>query len=114
MHELAITESLVKVALAKADEVGAGRIKKISLKIGKLTGYVPEAVEMNFRMITPGTIAEDAVLDIEWVPLLCRCGDCGEEFESEKLDLTCPRCGRLSGRIVDGREMFIDSMEVDT
>jgi hydrogenase nickel incorporation protein HypA/HybF len=113
MHELAITENLVKIALSKAEEIGTSRIKGINLKIGKLTGYVPEAVEMNFRLITPGTKAEGAVLNIEWVPLTCRCRECSEEYVSEELDLTCPRCGKLAGQIIDGREMFIDSMEVD-
>jgi len=113
MHELAITESLVKIALAKAEEVGARRIKSINLKIGRLTGYVPEAVEMNFRLVTPGTKAEGAGLDIQWVPVRCRCRECGKEYISDELDLNCPQCGKLSGQIIDGREMFIDSMEVD-
>jgi hydrogenase nickel incorporation protein HypA/HybF len=113
MHELAITQSLVKIALSKAEEAGALRIRKINLKIGRLTGYVPEAVEMNFEMMVPGTRAEGAVLDIQWVPIRCRCRDCGAEFRSDQLDLTCPECGQLSGQVIDGREMFIDSIEID-
>lgn len=113
MHELAITQSLVKIALSKAEEVGALRIRKINLRIGRLTGYVPEAVEMNFQMMTPGTKAEGAELDIQWVPIRCRCRDCGAEYQTDELDLTCPQCKIISGQIIDGREMFIDSMEVE-
>jgi hydrogenase nickel incorporation protein HypA/HybF len=114
MHELAITQSLLKIALDKAEETGARRIARINLRIGRLTGYVPEAVEMNFRLISPDTPAEGAVLDIQWVPVTCRCRSCGSEFSSPELDLTCPECGMVSGRIAGGREMFIESMEVES
>lgn len=113
MHELAITESLVKIALAKAEEIEAKRIVRISLKIGRLSGYVPEAVEMNFRLLTSGTKAEGAVLDIQWVPITCRCSSCGVEYQADEVDLNCKKCGTLTGRIIGGREMFIDSIEVD-
>lgn len=113
MHELAITESMVKIALTKAEEIGAKRIVKINLKIGRLSGYVPEAVEMNFGLLTAGTKAEGAVLDIKWVPIKCRCSNCGKEYQIEEVDLNCNKCGTLTGRIIGGREMFIDSIEVD-
>ncbi|MRR10354.1 hydrogenase maturation nickel metallochaperone HypA, partial [bacterium] len=57
MHELAITESLLTIALDQARAAGAGRIVSIRLKVGELTGYVPEAVETNFRVLSAGTIA---------------------------------------------------------
>ena len=108
-----ITQSLVDIALEQAGQIGARRIVRINLRIGRLTGYVPEAVEMNFRLITPGTPAEGAALDIQWVPIKCRCRSCGAEFSSPQLDLTCPECGQVSGQVAGGREMFIESMEVE-
>jgi hydrogenase nickel incorporation protein HypA/HybF len=113
MHELVITQSLVNIALEKAKEVGAVKIKKISLMIGKLSGYVPEAVEMNFRLITPGTKADMAKLEIKWIPIICRCSNCGNEYQNDQVDLNCIKCGTLSGKIIGGREMFIESMEVE-
>lgn len=114
MHEMAITQSLLQIALEKAGEVGARRIKSISLKIGRLTGYVPEAVEANFEIISPGTLAEGARLEIEWVPVACRCRDCGREYQAEIEDLRCPACRTPHFEITGGREMFIASMEVET
>lgn len=113
MHELAITESMIKIALTKAEEIGAKRIIKINLKIGRLSGYVPEAVEMNFQLLTAGTRAEGAELNIQWVPIRCSCSLCHSEYLSEVPDLVCKKCGKAGGKIVGGREMFIDSLEVD-
>jgi len=114
MHELAITQSLLRIALEKADEAGASRIKSISLKIGRLTGYVPEAVEANFEVLSPGTPAQGARLEIEWVPVACRCHDCGRSYQAEIEDLRCPDCRSCDFEIIGGREMFIESMEVET
>ncbi|HBE72618.1 MAG TPA: hydrogenase maturation nickel metallochaperone HypA [candidate division Zixibacteria bacterium] len=113
MHELAITQSLLKIALDKADEAGAGRIRTITLMIGRLSGYVPEAVQANFEILSPGTPAEGAELRIEWMPVSCRCRDCGREYQAEVDDLRCPGCRTPRFEVTGGREMYIESMEVE-
>lgn len=111
MHELAITESLLTIALDRARAAGAGRIVSIRLRVGELTGYVPEAVEENFRALSAGTAAEGAVLLIEPVPLRCSCKQCGREYPARPDDFTCPGCRGSDIAIIGGREMFIESME---
>jgi len=113
MHELAITQSMLRIALERAQEAGATRIKAIDLRIGRLSGYVPEAVEANFEILSPGTLAEGARLRIEWMPVACRCRDCGREYHAEIEDLRCPDCGTPHFQITGGREMYIESMEVE-
>jgi hydrogenase nickel incorporation protein HypA/HybF len=113
MHELAITQSLLKIALEKAGEAGAASIKAIDLRVGRLSGYVPEAVQANFEILSPGTKAEGARLRMEWVPVACRCRDCGREYRAEIDDLRCPDCRTPHFQITGGREMYIESMEVE-
>jgi hydrogenase nickel incorporation protein HypA/HybF len=114
MHELAITKSLLAVALDKAAGSGVTRIRSIRLKVGELTGYVPEAVELNFGMLAAGTVAEGAALLIEPVPLQCACRKCGHAYPAKPDDFTCPACGAADITVTGGREMFIESMEVET
>ncbi|MBI4726090.1 hydrogenase maturation nickel metallochaperone HypA [candidate division TA06 bacterium] len=113
MHELAITQSLFKIVLEQAQKAGATKVTRINLKIGRLTGYVPEAVEMNFNLLASGTMAEGAGLKIEWAPVKVHCRDCQKESERQDLGLGCAHCGSLNVRIAGGREMYIESMEVD-
>lgn len=113
MHELAITESLFKIILEQAGKAGAVKITRVNLKIGRLTGYVPEAVEMNFNLLASGTIAEGAGLQIEWVPVKVHCRECRKESEQQDLGSGCAHCGSLNVQIAGGREMYIESMEVD-
>ena len=42
MHELAITEGIIRAAIPEAEKYGAKRILKIHLKIGELSGVLPE------------------------------------------------------------------------
>ncbi|MCU0607468.1 MAG: hydrogenase maturation nickel metallochaperone HypA [Candidatus Edwardsbacteria bacterium] len=114
MHELAITTSLLTIALDQARAAGAGRIVSIRLKVGELTGYVPEAVETNFRALSAGTAAEGAALLIERAPLRCTCRACGREYPARPDDFTCPDCRGSAITITGGREMFIESMEVES
>ncbi len=113
MHELAITQSLLGIALEKAGEAGASRIRAINLRIGRLSGYLPEAVEANFEILSPGTLAEGAELRLEWVPVSCRCRDCGREYQAVMDDLRCPDCRTPRFQVTGGREMYIESMEVE-
>jgi hydrogenase nickel incorporation protein HypA/HybF len=113
MHELAITQSLFKIVLEQALKAGAKKVTGINLRIGRLTGYVPEAVEMNFGLLAAGTMAEGAGLRIEWVPVKVFCRECKKESEQQDLGMGCAHCGSLNVRITGGREMYIESMEVD-
>jgi hydrogenase nickel incorporation protein HypA/HybF len=114
LHELDITESLLRVALEQAGASRVRRIVSIKLKIGELTGYAPEAVEHNFGQLSAGTIAEGAALVIERVPLRCHCKACGSVYRAARDDFSCPACRVADFEITGGREMFIESMEVQS
>jgi hydrogenase nickel incorporation protein HypA/HybF len=112
MHELAITQSLLQIATDEARRAGASQIKVIRLKIGALTDIVPESVQFYLDSLTPGTIAEGVRLEAIPVPVGATCGRCGHFFVVQEYDLTCPRCGEM-GKITQGRELQVDSLEVE-
>ena len=113
MHELSIMESALTVVLNRAQEAGASRVHSIRLRIGALSGVVPEALGFAFDALTPGTLAEGAQLIIDPVPARFWCGDCQKEFQSDDMFGECPECRRPSGELRAGREMEIASMEID-
>jgi len=113
MHELAITQSLLSIALEHASRAGAKRITRINLVIGDISSIVDDCVQFYFDFISKDTIAEGATLSFKRVSPRFRCYTCGEEFAKEA-DFTCPSCGALGGEVVAGREFFIESIEVET
>ena len=69
MHEVSLMQDTVIIATRQAREAGAQRIHRVAMKVGALSGAVPETLEFAFEIVAKGTIAEGATLDIERVPV---------------------------------------------
>ncbi|MBF0327885.1 MAG: hydrogenase maturation nickel metallochaperone HypA [Nitrospirae bacterium] len=113
MHEVSIAEGLLATAVNECKKSGYGKIEKVSIKIGKASGVMPEALLFAFDAMKPDTIASEAVLDIEEVPLAGICLYCEKNFETEdSYLLCCPHCESSSFRVISGRELDITELEV--
>ena len=113
MHELSIMQSARSLALEQAQQAGAAHVHVIRLRIGALSGVVPDALEFAFEALTPGTLADGAQLAIEQVPARFWCAACAREFQSDDMFGECPACHKLSGELRAGREMEVASLEID-
>jgi len=113
MHELSIMQSALSMALDQAQQAGAARVHSIRLRIGALSGVVPDALEFAFEALTQGTMAEGAVLAVDRVPARFWCATCTREFQSDDMFAECPDCHSLSGELRAGREMELASLEID-
>jgi len=65
------------------------------------------------RIVSKETIAEGACLSFEMVPTIARCQGCDRLFELKEFDWACPDCGGNSMEIVGGKELFVESIEVE-
>ena len=54
MHEVGVMQSALEIALEQAGRQGAGRIDCIALRVGMLSGVVPEALEFAFDVVARG------------------------------------------------------------
>jgi hydrogenase nickel incorporation protein HypA/HybF len=113
MHEQSIVESLLAVALENAERAQAGRILKINLVVGELSGVLEEAANFYFSFLSRGTIASQATLVFRNVPAQLRCRKCERVFALEGSLLRCPDCHEQEVEIVSGRELFVESLEVE-
>lgn len=113
MHELSIMDSALNLALDQAQKAGATRVHAVRLRIGTLSGVVPEALQFAFEALTPGTLADGAALDIENVPARFWCHGCTREFQAHDFLAECPSCHQPSGDLRTGREMELASMEIE-
>ena len=68
MHELAITEQILRMAEGKAREGGAKAVTRVRLVIGTGSGYGGESIRMYFGMMSEGTLCEGAGLEYETGP----------------------------------------------
>jgi hydrogenase nickel incorporation protein HypA/HybF len=113
MHELSIMEEMLAIALAYAHQEQSCEIQRIHMRVGVLSGVVPEALQFAFEAIAPGTIAERGELVIERISVRCYCAACTLVFEPlEAWSYECPQCHRYTVDIRQGQELELVSLEV--
>jgi hydrogenase nickel incorporation protein HypA/HybF len=113
MHEQSIVESLLAIAIESAEKAKAKNILRISLVVGELSGVVEESVDFYFSFLTRDTIAADSSLFYNRIPAELRCRNCNTIFTPENLNFHYPNCKEQQIDIIGGRELYIDSMEVE-
>jgi hydrogenase nickel incorporation protein HypA/HybF len=123
MHEMAVTQGLLNMAL----EYAQGRhITDIYLKVGQMSAVVPDSVELFFEYLSKDTLAEGARLHFECVPMGMTCQDCGaaadlSEWNDELPQVImakaiargCYRCGSRRLRVTDGVSFGLVSLKVE-
>jgi hydrogenase nickel incorporation protein HypA/HybF len=87
----------------------------IHLKVGELSDLEDEWLQRYFDYLSKDTLAANARLAIERVPITMRCESCATEFELSRDELQqalCPGCGESRSRLVSGRGYVVKNIEV--
>ncbi len=113
MHELAITESILKTALREAAKNGAKRIVGINLCLGDYSDVMPDYVRKYFDLVSGESIAKGAYIRDRRVPARIICKTCGGETDMPKGKSRCPLCESEDIRMLSGTECIIESIEVE-
>lgn len=114
MHELSIAHSLVDVAAAAAERAGAAKVVAVQVAIGTLSGVSIESLLFCFDIAASGTLLEGSRLVIREVPLAVYCSVCSREVAlAEPNRFRCPDCGAPTPEIRRGRELAVESLEIE-
>jgi hydrogenase nickel incorporation protein HypA/HybF len=113
MHELAITQSMFDIVLKQAEQVKAKKVTKINLVIGEMTGVVSDCIQFYMDFMSKGTVAEGVAVSVTSVPSTAKCLTCSRTFIVKELEWICPHCSGVSLEITGGKELFVESIEVD-
>jgi hydrogenase nickel incorporation protein HypA/HybF len=113
MHELAVTESLLEIALRHAQAQKARRITDLYLVIGQWSSIVDDSVQFYWDIISDGTIAKGATLHFRRIPVLLVCQDCGKEYQPSGEEFACPQCGGTRAQVKTGEEFQLEAIDVD-
>ncbi len=113
MHELAVTENLLAIALRHAQAAGATEVTHLHLVVGQLSSIVDDSVQFYWRIIAKGSIAENALLTFQRIPATFYCATCKADFHlDEQSGFVCPHCDSLDVHVVGGDEFRLESIEV--
>lgn len=114
MHELSIVSSIVdSVTEALASYPGA-RVKEVRLRVGALASVVEDSLQFCYGIATEDTPLAGSALVVRILPVVAHCGSCNADVELESLQsFRCPRCGEPVSDLRQGRELEIESIEIE-
>ncbi|MEW5973748.1 MAG: hydrogenase maturation nickel metallochaperone HypA [Pseudomonadota bacterium] len=113
MHELSVARALLRQVGRVAGVHGGSRVRRVTVRIGPLSGVEPALLAQAFPQARAGTAAAGAELMIETVPVRIRCLACGHEDETAPNHLRCPACGGTDTRLLGGDELLLVSLELE-
>ncbi len=113
MHELGIMTGVMESVETAAREAGATQVLKISLTVGVMTEAIEDALRFAFEALSEGTMSEGAEFEITMVEPKSVCLECGHEYTHDRFHVTCPKCGSGFTELIAGKELRIESIEVD-
>lgn len=113
MHELSIALSLVDLAQEEAARLG-GRVCALHVRVGALSGVVPDALLASYEMASARTPLEGSRLVIEDVPVVVYCPQCQAERELSSVQFfCCAECGTPTPQVERGRELELVALEIE-
>jgi hydrogenase nickel incorporation protein HypA/HybF len=113
MHEMSLTEGILRVLEEQAVLQKFTRVKTVRVEIGEFSAVDADALLFCFEAIRPGTLAEQAQMEIIRIPGAALCIDCGKTVHLEHRFASCPECGGEKLSVCGGDEMRIKDLEVE-
>lgn len=110
MHEVGIISSLVKTIEKIIQKEGMTEVERVVLEVGELSGVVPDYMEKCWPAATYRTFMEKTKLEMQVVPGIVKCKDCGELFNAVSCDLKCPRCQSEAMEILSGNDLIVQEL----
>jgi hydrogenase nickel incorporation protein HypA/HybF len=108
MHELAIAQGIVEMIV---ERTAGAPVTAVHLRVGKVSGVVPDALRFCFDLVAAGTPVDGARLDIDEPPGRARCRTCASVFEVESLVVAC-RCGSPDVEVLGGDDLLVTAVEL--
>jgi len=109
VHELSLCRSIAVVV----GEHAAGRpVERVRVRIGAFRQVVPETLVYCWGLLNDGSALAGSILDIEHVPAVVECPDCGARSELSVPVLRCGACGSREATLVSGEEFLVASLDL--
>lgn len=114
MHELSIVTSIVESVTESLAAYPGAQVKEVRLRVGALASVVRESLEFCYEIAAEGTALAGSRLVVSVLPVVMHCVPCAQDVELKGVQsFRCPRCGEPCFDLRQGRELEIDSIEIE-
>lgn len=113
MHELAVCQSILDQVESIASERNAISVTSIVIALGPLSGVEAQLLKNSYPIASAGTVAENAELIIQQLPIKVKCTKCGSESDALPNKLICKQCGDWRTTLISGDELILMRVELE-
>jgi hydrogenase nickel incorporation protein HypA/HybF len=110
VHELGLCEGILDAVQRRA---AGRRVTRVRVRVGAQHRVVPSAFDQSFALVSQGTVADGAAVDLVVVPVRVKCVECGHEAEAADPLAACPACGGLDLESTGGDELILEAIHVE-
>lgn len=111
MHELSIAEDIVRTAL-NTPGASPENLRALRIRVGRLSSVVVPSLQMCLSAVLEDEGLTQVDVEVDEQPAEARCA-CGQEYRPESLFAECPRCGSFDREVTGGRDVVLESIEVE-
>jgi hydrogenase nickel incorporation protein HypA/HybF len=112
MHEMGLAESVLDIVRQHVPPHRGGEVREVMVRIGTLSGVLPDSLDFCFDAIVAGTPYASAHLAIERVPVTGHCDVCGTWFTTETPVFACPACSGSRFTLAGGDDLQVVAVEL--
>jgi len=114
MHELSIASSIVEAVTESAAAYPGARVKEVRLRVGALASVVEDSLQFCWELATEDSPLAGSALVIHMLPVVVHCEPCELDSPLDGVQsFRCPRCGEIAADLRQGRELEIESIELE-
>jgi hydrogenase nickel incorporation protein HypA/HybF len=114
MHELSIVASVVESVTESLEAYPGSRVLEVRLRVGALSSVVVDSLEFCWGLATEGSPLEGSRLVVKTLPVVMHCAGCAADVELAGVQsFRCPRCDAPCSDLRQGRELDIESFEIE-
>jgi hydrogenase nickel incorporation protein HypA/HybF len=114
MHELSIISSVVDTVTESLAAYPGARVVEVRLRVGALASVVEDSLQFCYGIASEGTALEGSRLVVNVLPVVMHCEKCSDDVELAGVQsFRCPHCGEPCFDLRQGRELEIDSIEIE-
>ncbi|ARD22292.1 hydrogenase maturation nickel metallochaperone HypA [Shewanella japonica] len=114
MHEYSIVMSLMEQITQLAKDNNATDIIRVDIKVGVLSGVEPQLLQTAFDTFKLGTICNNAELNLQQQALVIKCRQCNQQTELTQRNIVCPHCLSYKTQVIDGEDMMLMQLEMNS
>ena len=114
MHELGIVFHIIRTVEDVARQNDVTRIRRVTLQLGEVSGVVESYLQDCWKWAAAKRpLFTDCELEVETIPAVTFCEDCGKTYGTVAHGKTCPYCGGGNTFLIQGNEFNIKEIEVE-